>query len=43
MMDNPASTSAGLARVPVGKALAVGIGGCGVRILESLRNNPRAK
>jgi len=43
MMDNPASTSPGLARVPVGKALAVGLGGCGVRILESLRNNPRAK
>ena len=42
MMETNANTSAGLSRIPVGKALAVGIGGCGVRILDALRNNPRA-
>ena len=43
MMENNANPSAGLSRIPLGKALVVGIGGCGVRILGFLRNNPRAK
>ena len=43
MMENNANTSAGLSRTPLGKALVVGIGGCGIRILNYLRGNPRAK
>jgi len=45
MMENTANTSAGLSRAPIGngKALVVGIGGCGIRILEFLRGNTRAK
>ena len=43
MMENNANTSAGLSRTPLGKALVVGIGGCGIRILNFLRNNPRTK
>ena len=44
MMEHNANTSAGLSRAPIGngKALVVGLGGCGIRILEFLRNNPRA-
>ena len=42
MMENTSNTSAGLSRVPIGKALVAGIGGCGIRILNSLRGNPRA-
>jgi cell division GTPase FtsZ len=45
MMEFNANTSAGLSRAPIGngKALVVGIGGCGIRILDFLRGNPRAK
>ena len=45
MMEQNANTPAGLARAPIGngKALVVGLGGCGIRILEFLRANPRAK
>ena len=43
MMENNANTSAGLSRAPLGKALVVGIGGCGIRILGFLRDDPRAK
>ena len=43
MMENTSNTSAGLSRAPLGKALVVGIGGCGIRILNFLRSNPRAK
>ena len=43
MMENNANTSAGLSRAPLGKALVVGLGGCGIRILGFLRDNPRAK
>ena len=45
MMEQNANTSASLSRAPIGngKALVVGLGGCGIRILESLRANPRAK
>ncbi len=43
MMENNANTSAGLSRAPLGKVLVVGIGGCGIRILNFLRGNPRAK
>ncbi len=43
MMENNANSSAGLSRAPLGKALVVGIGGCGIRILGFLRDDPRAK
>jgi len=43
MMENNAETPAALPRIPIGKALVVGIGGCGIRILDFLRGNPRAK
>ena len=43
MMENNANTSDGLSRAPLGKALVVGIGGCGIRILGFLRDDPRAK
>lgn len=45
MMEQNANTAAGLSRAPIGngKALVVGIGGCGIRILEYLHGNPRAK
>jgi len=42
MMENTSNTSAGLPRIPIGKALVVGLGGCGIRILNFLRDNPRA-
>jgi len=42
MMEHNANSSEGLSRVPAGKALVVGLGGCGIRILGYLRNNPRA-
>ena len=43
MMENNANTSAALSRAPLGKALVVGLGGCGIRILGFLRDDPRAK
>ena len=45
MMEQNANTPAGLSRAPIGngKALVVGLGGCGIRILDFLRANPRAK
>ena len=45
MTEQNATTPAGLSRAPIGngKALVVGLGGCGIRILEFLRANPRAK
>jgi cell division protein FtsZ len=45
MMEQIANSSAGLSRAPIGngKALVVGLGGCGIRILEFLHGNPRAK
>ena len=45
MTEQNATMPAGLSRAPIGngKALVVGLGGCGIRILEFLRANPRAK
>ncbi len=45
MMEQNTNTPAGLSRATIGngKALVVGLGGCGIRILEYLRANPRAK
>ena len=45
MMEQNDNTPAGLSRAPIGngKALVVGLGGCGIRILDFLRANPRAK
>lgn len=43
MMENNAGSSTVLPRTSAGKALVVGLGSCGVRILGFLRNNPRAK
>ena len=45
MMEPIANTPVGLSRAPLGngKALVVGLGGCGVRILDFLRGIPRAK
>ena len=45
MMEQNANTSAGLSRAPIGsgKALVVGLGGCGIRIIEYLHADPRAK
>ena len=44
MMEHNTNTSAGLSRASIGngKALVVGLGGCGIRILDFLRSNPRA-
>jgi len=42
MMDTTTNQSAGLSSVPLGKALVIGLGGCGIRILDLLRANPRA-
>ena len=45
MMEQNANTSAGLSRAPIGsgKALVIGLGGCGIRIIEYLHADPRAK
>ena len=45
MMEQNTTAPAGLSRAPIGngKALVIGLGGCGIRILEYLRANPRAK
>ena len=42
MMDTTTNHSDGLSSVPLGKALVIGLGGCGIRILDLLRANPRA-
>ena len=43
MNEDNANTPAALPRTPIGKALVAGIGGCGIRTLGYLRDNPRAK
>ena len=42
MMENNKNRPSGLSSVPLGKALVIGLGGCGIRVLDLLRANPRA-